>query len=468
VPLLAGLLALAALGLLPGLLVVRAPWTAVVPLSLGFWVLSAWWPPLAGLGRTRVVWTGLLVFSCLSLLRLLPKHAVEPPPGWPRPPAPPPPPRPGPPPPALASAPSLLVLGAALALLLPVPLWRHAPGPRLAFQTTIARVLLWRDAVPATAEPLLPLSPVGAHAPALATLAADVSRLSGLDPAPSLLLVVVGAAGLLVSGLFALHATWAPSSAAAFGALFGLAAMPWPGALSAWGEGEALVALAFVLPAAALLRGRSSRSSAVAAGMLFAAGALAHPLLAAFVWLGTTGVAAARGRAVGRMAVAAGLSLVLAGPGLSPLVRTVSVREAIAVWTAIRPAAIAAFTFGLAVAFLAPLAGIRLARGRAFGRRTLAAGCALCASLLVVRVHGWIASGQVPDATRRALERAAAATSPCEPVCAPDGARDWVPALAARAAGEPGPWIPPVYADEWAARPRRHCSARLGASAPGP
>ena len=169
----------------------------------------------------------------------------------------------------------------ALALLAPLPLWHHAPGPRLAFQTTTARLLLWRGAVPATAEPLLPLAPVGAHAPALATLAADVSHLSGLDPAPALLLVVVAAAGLLLVGLFALHATWAPPWVAALGAVVGLAAVPWPGALSAWGEGEGLLALAFALPAVALLVGHASRSSAVAAGMLLAASALAQPLLAA-------------------------------------------------------------------------------------------------------------------------------------------------------------------------------------------
>jgi hypothetical protein len=36
-----------------------------------------------------------------------------------------------------------------------------------------------------------------------------------------------------------------------------------------------------------------------------------------------------------------------------------------------------------------------------------------------------------------------------------------VPALAGRAAGEPGPWVPTVYVDEWAARAPRPCGARL-------
>jgi hypothetical protein len=462
---LSGLLALAALALLPGLLVVRAPWTAVPALSLAFWVLSAWWPPLAGLGRSRVVAAVLVASSCLALLRLLPKHEVAPPPGWTPPVVPPAPPRPGLPPAPLASGPSLLVLGLALALLLPVPLWRHAPGPRLAFQTTTARLLLWRDAVPATAEPLLPLAPVGAHAPALATLAADVSRLSGLDPALSLLLLVVAGAGLLLVGLFALHATWAPPRAAALGALLGLAVTPWPGALSPWGEGEALLALGFALPAAALLLGHCSRSSAAAAGMLLAAGALAHPLLAAVVLLLAGGVTVlGRGAATSRHAGAGGLALALAAPGLWPLARALSPREAASVALAAHPGSFAAFFVGLLVAGLAPLACLRLAAARGAGRRLVGAALALLAGLLLVaRVHGWVASGQLPAPTRDALSRAAAATGPLDVVCAPEGARDWVPALAARAAGEPGPWVPAAYAEEWAQRVRRPCSVRLEA-----
>ncbi len=277
------LLPLAALVLLPGLLVVRAPWTAVSALSLAFWTLSAWWPPFAGLGRGRFVSAAAAAFGLLLLLRLLPKHEVPPPPGWAPPPVPPTRARAGLPPPPLASVGSIGVLAAALALLAPLPLWHNAPGPALAFQTTTARLLVWRDGIPATAEPLLPLAPVGAHAPAIATLAADASRLCGLDPSRSVLLVVVVAASLVLVGLFALHATWAPPRAAALGALVGLAAAPWPGALAPWGQGEALLALAVALPAAALIVGHASRSSALAAGMLLAASALAQPCIAATV-----------------------------------------------------------------------------------------------------------------------------------------------------------------------------------------
>jgi hypothetical protein len=462
---------LAALLLLPGLLVVRAPWTAVPALSLSFWVLTAWWPPLAGLGRGRFVSAALLAFGLLSLLRLLPKHEVPPPPGWTPPPAAPPPARPGLPPPRLTTAASLLVLGASLALLAPLPLFRHAPGPRLAFQTTIARLLVWRGAVPETAEPLLPLAPVGAHAPALATLAADGSHVSGLDPAASVLLVVVVSAGLSLVGLFALHATWAPPRAAALGALVGLAAAPWPGALAPWGEGEALLGLGLALPAAALLVGHASRSSAVAAGLLLGASALAQPCIAAIVLFACTGTIAAKvvsRESRSRYLLSGTLALLLAAPGLYPLARSLSLREAQGILLSVRPPELLPFALGLVLAAFAPLLFLRLADHGSRGGRLLTAAVALVGgALLVARVHGWIASGQLPPPARAALLRVAAEAGPLEVVCAAEGARDWVPALAGRAAGEPGPWIPPVYAEEWARRSRRPCDARLETFLPG-
>jgi hypothetical protein len=463
-------LSLAALALLPGLLVVRAPWTAAPALSLAFWALSAWWPPFAGLGRARFLSAALLASGLLSLLRLLPRHELPPPPGWTPPPAVPPSPRPGLPPPRLASGASLLVLAASLALLFPLPLWRHAPGPRLAFQTTTARLLLWRDAVPATAEPLLPLAPVGAHAPALATLAADASHLSGLDPGASVLLVAVAAIGLLLVGLFALHATWAPPRAAALGALVGLAAAPWPGTLAFWGDAEALLALGFALPATALLLGHASRSSAVAAGMLLAASALAQPVLGALVLVACTiapNLAPREGRS--RWLLSAILALLLAAPGLWPFARSLSLREAQAVLLSVRPSELLPFTLGSMFVAGAPLLFLRLADPRPRGGRLVTAALSVVGTLLLVaRVHWWVASGQLPAPVRGALARVAAETDPLAVVCAPQASRDWVPALAGRAAGEPGPWIPPVYADEWLLRPRRPCDVRLDTFLSGP
>ena len=170
----------------------------------------------------------------------------------------------------------------------------------------------------------------------------------------------MAAAGLLLVGLFALHATWAPPWVAALGAVVGLAAVPWPGALSAWGEGEGLLALAFALPAVALLVGHASRSSAVAAGMLLAAAALAQPLLAAGMLLAAAVGLGRRGSA-GRFVLAFALALALAAPGLWPLAQSLSLREVVALARAVRPGELLALAIGLALAASFPLALVRLA-----------------------------------------------------------------------------------------------------------
>ncbi len=123
------LIAFGALLLLPGLLVVRAPWTVVPALSLAFWALSIWWPVLSGLARSRVVAAILIVSLLLLLLRALPKHEVPPPPGWTAPPAPEPAPRPGLPTPRLTSGPALAILAVVLALLAVAPLLASRAGP---------------------------------------------------------------------------------------------------------------------------------------------------------------------------------------------------------------------------------------------------------------------------------------------------------------------------------------------------
>jgi hypothetical protein len=450
------LAALALLVLLPGLLVARAPWTAVPALSLAFWAVCAWWPPFAWASRGRALTALLLASGCLALLRLLPRHEVPPPPGFEPPPAPPRPARPGLPPPALASPSSLLVLLAALALLLPALRSWHAPGPSLAFATTEARLVVWRDGPPLSAEPLLPLQPFGAYAPAVATLAADLSLLSGADPARCVLLLLLVAAGLALVGLFALHAAWAAPRSAAFGALLALAVAPWPLWLEPWGAGEALVALAFALPALALLAGHASRSSAVAASLLLAAGLLAQPLLTLLLLAGCSVVRGSRGGRGARLvrpAAALALGLVLAAPGLWPLARALSPRELAAVLTSPRAGALVALCCALPLLALAPSLVQRLAEGATLRGRVASAVLAFaCGALLLARLDAWVAAGQLPPATRQALSRAALGTTPVDALCAPEGVRDWVPALVGRAAGEPGPWIPAVYADEWAAR----------------
>ena len=452
-----------ALLFLPGLLVVRAPWTAVAPLSLAFWVVSAWWP-FAGAGRSHVLAAALSGSFLLALLRLLPKHEVSPPPG--HLPAPPPPARkrPGRLPPPLRSWPSLVVLAAALVLLAPVPLWHNAPGARVAFQTTIARLLVWRDGIPASGQPLLPLEPIGAHAPAVATLVADLSLVSGLDPGRAAPLVLAAAAALLVVGLFSLHATWTSPEAAAVGTLVGLAAAPWPAFLTVWGEGEALVALAFLLPAAALAAGHSSRSSAVAAGLLLAAGALAQPALALATALACAGfgiLASPRPRRPARLLATFGVALVFAAPGLAPLARALSLREATSVVHSVRAAEVAWFAFALACASLAPLAFGEPGRRRAPGRSARTVIALAAALLLGVRVHAWFRAGELRADARAALALAAERAGPLAAICAGERERDFVPALFGRRAGEPGVWVPAEYSEEWARRETWACDATL-------
>jgi hypothetical protein len=485
----AGLLALAALCLLPGLLIVRAPWMAVPALSLAFWALSWWWFPFAA--RSRVLAAALVVFVVLALLRLLPKHTVPPPPDHAGP--LPEPPITGPTTgdvPRLRTLPSLVVVGVALALLVPLPFEHHAPGPEMAFHTTSTRLVLWRDGAPATYEPLLPVGPFGAHSPALPTLAGDLAHVAGLDPARAVLLMTLASHGLLVVGLYALlSAVGLRPPAAALAALVGLAVTPWPGVLAMWGAGGPGLALGFGLSAAALVLGHTSRPSAVAAGMLLGAAAMAQPLLALAVGAGLalavfTGVTrqarldsvAAGGDAHPpsraarlRLALTFGVSLGLAGPGLLPLASALSVDEAVAVLGSPRPQEVLDFLAGLVLVSLVALLG---RGGRRFRLpRVVAVGLVAAAAVVVfARVHGWLASGQLAPASRSALLCLAEMNRPLKAVCAPESLVDWVPALAGRPAGgagvgAPRPWVPRALREELAQSPVPPCTKMLdGAS----
>ncbi len=469
------MLGLALLVLVPGLLLVRAPWTAVPALSLAFWALSAWWSP-AWLSRTSVLAAALVVFVLLLAMRLVPKHEVPPPPGWVASPEAELPPRPGRPPPAFAATPSLLIAAVAVALVAPAPLWRNAPGPRLAFQTTGARLVLWRDGLPLSSEPLLPLGSFGAHAPAIATLSADVCRACGIDAARGVVVVLLLGASLALVGLFALLATRLTPFAAALSALailaatLGAPAALAPAWLDAWGGGEAILALAFLLPASALLVGHGSRSSGIAAAWLAAAGALTQPLLAA-VALALCSVAVLR-RSSGSRRCAAGMTLarrrlvlvlvaavLLAAPALRLLAGALSLAEVAKIAGSLRLDDLLGPGLGLLLAgAMVALATRLVSAGSRASRRAAWALAATSAVTLGAGVHRWIARGQLPEPTRRALLVIGETTSPLAVICARDELRDWVPAIAGRAVGEPGPWIPAVYGDEWQTRVRRPCS----------
>jgi hypothetical protein len=142
-------------------------------------------------------------------------------------------------------------------------------------------------------------------------------------------------------------------------------------------------------------------------------------------------------------------------------VRSLSLREAEGILLSVGPRELLPFALGLVLAAFAPLLFLRLAAPSRRGRAATVALATVGTALLVARVHGWIASGQLAAPVHAALRRVATETSPLRPVCAPERARDWVPAVGERAAGEPGPWVPPVYAEEWADRPRRPCADRL-------
>ena len=452
--------------LLPGLLVARAPWTAVPALSLAFWALSLWWTPTTS-SRAGVLVTALVVSLLLMGLRLLPKHEVPPPPGWTGSETAPAPPRPGLPPPAFSTPAARLVLLIALLLVAPAPLWRNAPGPRLAYQTTAARLVLWRDGLPVTSEPLLPLSSFGAHAPALGTLGADVARAGGLDPARGVLVVVLVGVALAVVGAFALFATRLPPLAAATAAVVSLAVFLAPLAVTeAWPEalgwGEAALGLAFLLPAAALLVGHGSRSSAFGAAWLVAAGALAQPALAALT-LAVCGVIVlsrprAGGRAAaGRLALVAGVALVLAAPALLRLVRALSAKETAAIAGGLPAVPSSGPILAVLLATLTSVLVGRLAtRVATASPRAAVAVTLVAAGVLAGSVDAWIARGQLDERSRRVLERAGQEADPLEAICAPEALRDWVPALAGRAAAVPG-WLPAVYRDEGEHAAARSC-----------
>ena len=428
-------------------------------LSLAFWAISPWWSP-STLSRSGFVAGALVVFLALLVLRLLPRHEIPPPPGWAG--APPPVPRTAAGSPAFASAPGLLAAAAALALLAPGPLWRNPPGPRLAYQATAARLVLWRDGVPLSSEPLLPIGAFGAHAPAIATLSADVSRLCGLEPVRAVVLVLLLGAALAVLGALALCATRLAPAAAARAALLTLAAAAIPLALppawlDRWGVGEAIVALGFLLPSSVLLVAHKSRSSALAAAWLAGAGGLVQPWLAAASLLASARLAGARRTA----AVGLG-ALAFAGPGLLRLASALSGAE---VRAAVR--SIASFDLVLpALGVLAVASGVALAMWPA--PRQPATGANLVPALVATvalcgLAHAWIARGQLPEDAWRTLRRIEATTGPLDAACAGAPLRDWVPAVAGRAVAEsgpvrePGPWIPAAYRDEWERRARRGC-----------
>jgi hypothetical protein len=268
-----GLAALATLLLLPGLVVVRAPWTAVPFLSASFWIVSWWW----GLPRLAFLSGTLVASALLVLLRLL-----------------------QPLPPLRPRWPTVLVAVAAAARLLPYGAWPVAPGADMSLHSLSTLLLVWRDGIPRTYEPLLPIHDFGAYTPGLHARAADVALLSGLPAYRAAFLVSAASHGLLTVAVYAALSRFFDRPVAALAAVLGLGMARVPQAFFGWGANPSVLALAFLTAAAALLARGSGRSPAVAAGLFLAAAAVTHTMIAACAL------------AAAPLAVA---SIALAGPG---------------------------------------------------------------------------------------------------------------------------------------------------------
>jgi len=308
-----GLLSLAGLLLLPGLLIVRAPWTYVPFLSASFWIASVWWVDLAGASRLRFLWAALACFTILGSLRLLRLGR-----------------------PSVPAWPAALVAACACARLAPYFMWPVAPGADMSLHSLSTLLMVWRDGVPKTYEPLLPISTFGAYTPGLHGLAADVSLLSGLPAYRSAFLAGVAAYGLLQIALYALLLRSFDRRVAALASVLALGMARAPQSFFGWGGNPSVLALAMLTAAAALLASGRSRAPAVAAGLMLAAAVVSHAMMAAAAaaallpWVAYLWWSAApteRPAVVARFALAGGVALAAAAPFLLQLDFTLSAGE---------------------------------------------------------------------------------------------------------------------------------------------
>jgi len=261
-----GVLTLAALLLFPGLVIVRAPWTAVPFLSVAFWAVSWWLLAGSGLGRERFLTWALATFVVLASLRLLKPLGL-----------------------GIPSWPVALIVGVALCRLVPFALWVVDPAPGMSLTSLRTLLIVWHDGLPVSYEPLLPLT-FPPHVSGLEALAADVSMLSGLTPARAAFLVSLAGSLLFELALFALLARFFTAGVSAVTAVLSFSMSAPSGCLSS-SPGSTL-ALSLVVGASSVFCRRTSRSSAVAAGFVLGAALSADgvgvcflpPALGAFAW----------------------------------------------------------------------------------------------------------------------------------------------------------------------------------------
>ena len=255
-------LGLVALLLLPGFLVVRAPWTAVPYLSLFFWIASWWWLPSGG--RSRFLAGALLAFALGALLRLVRLR------------------------PERFSWPAMVAVAAALvrasAAFVPIV----GTGTRLG--SVAAQLMVWHDGLPLTYVPLREAGSFGAHPHGFDALAADLSLLSGLAVPRALVLASAVARGLPVLGLYALLVRRLAPAAGALVTAAVAVVVSLVEAASGGGDPAWSLALGFVLAAVGPLVGGRARSGAVAAGAFVGAALMTAP--AVVVAAAAAGVAA--------------------------------------------------------------------------------------------------------------------------------------------------------------------------------
>ncbi len=395
------LLALAALVVLPALVLVRAPWTFVPALSVATWVVSAEWMGLVGGPRTRVLHYVIAASAALALLRLVRVRvpADEPPPWGPA---------------------DAAVAAVAVSRLAPFAAWSAPPGTASAFTAATALLTAWHDGPPRVLEPLFPGLRAGIDG--AAALAGDVLLLARTSDAPrAMLLVALAGEGLLVLALYA----WArrllgPPAAAVVSIAAAVAGIVAPGELP-----RATLAVALAVAASAAVSGGRGRAGAVAAGLLLA-GALAAE----------AGTAAAAFVALAAAAVAVEGGAGWRGPSPRRLATTAAVGAVLALPAALRPpVAAVAFTAVALVPVVLAAAGAVVVRDRPPHRAGTVSVAALTLAAALSLVAETRASARVllTPAERGRLMAVISRTRPLDAVCAePAGLGLWVPAVTGR------------------------------------
>jgi hypothetical protein len=419
---------LALLLTIPGLAAARAPWGAVAPLSASFWIVTWWWVP-PGHMRSRFILAALLVLGTLVALRLLkPWGAMRP--GW------------G----------TLIVCAVSVLRLAPVAFWETGPGQALALHTTHATLLTWRDGLPATSEPLIPLPVFGAAQPGLPSLAADLALVAHVPPSQSAWLVSLASGALLQLSAFLFLRRWARPCTAAWLSIGALALVGYVEAFLATGDGGVLLATALGLHAVDWLWRGTTAASVLGSGLALGATLMTDSRLALGALI-VTGCAplwvrGPREQGMRRGAQTWCVALFLSAPflwrtraaGLYPRLLEAEPGAPVATLAPLLAVVLlVAITSGLVLVWRhgSDQANRRL-------KAVLAVGLALVGTLQTVRGYGRARKQIVlTDQERAAFRWLSVSTSAVDVVCCEGKVCPWIPALAGRAV-EP-PLAPLVY-----------------------